>query len=178
LRLGATTAVVSAALWTVSGFIFPTWMRYFADDVARLSGGQYVHFVVSNMLCGLIAATQSYYVVTYLSVRLCFPWLLQARPADARELPELSNLARLGRIVFGATVLVPFLALAALLLNDVQRAEIGAIAATGFFGCALAYVLDLSIRADLAALAAAINPGSDGLLSGDSAVSFLTGSRR
>jgi eukaryotic-like serine/threonine-protein kinase len=178
LTLGATTAVVSVTLWTVSGFIFPTWMRYFAADVAQLTPGQYVHFVVSNMLCGLIAATQSYYVVTYLSVRLCFPWLLQARPADARELPELSNLAQLGRIVLGATVLVPFLSLAALLLNDVQKAEIGAIAATGFFGCALAYVLDLSIRADLGALAAAINPGSDGLLSGDSVESYLTGSRR
>ncbi|MEX0677999.1 MAG: serine/threonine-protein kinase [Pirellulales bacterium] len=178
LKFGATTAIVSVALWTVSGFTFPTWMRYGADGPSQLSGGQYVHFVVSNMLCGLIAATQGYYVVTFLSVRNCYPWLLQARPADARELPELANLARLGRVVLGMTVLVPFLALGALLLNDVQRAEIGAIAATGFFGCALAYFLDLSIRADLGALATAINPHSDALLAGDSVESYLTGSGR
>lgn len=178
LKLGAATAVVSVALWTISGFTFPTWMRFGVDGPSQLSAGQYMHFVISAMLCGLIAATQSYYVITFLSVRICYPWLLKARPADARELPELANLVRLGRVVLGITVLVPFLALGALLLNDVQRAEIGAIAATGFFGCALAYLLDLAIRADLAALAAAINPGSDALLAGDSVESFLTGSRR
>jgi hypothetical protein len=175
LRLGAATAVISALLWTVSGFVFPTWLRYGAGE---LSAAHYVHFIVSNLLCGLIAATQSYYVVTFLAVRICFPWLVQARPADGRELPELANLARLSRIVLGLTVLVPFLALAALLLNDVQRAVIGAIAATGFFGCALAYLLDLAIRADVAALAAAVNPTSDALLGGDSVESFLGGSRR
>jgi hypothetical protein len=175
LRLGAATAVISALLWAVSGFVFPTWLRYGAGE---LSAAHYVHFVVSNLLCGLIAATQSYYVVTFLAVRICFPWLVQARPADGRELPELANLARLGRIVLGLTVLVPFLALAALLLNDVQRPVIGAIAATGFFGCALAYLLDLAIRADVAALAAAVNPSSDALLGGDSVESFLGGSRR
>jgi serine/threonine protein kinase len=178
LRLGAATAVVSAALWTVSGFVFPTWMRYGAAGAGELSAGPYVHFVVSNLLCGLIAATQSYYVVSFLSVRLCYPWLLRARPADARELPELANLARIGRIVLGLTVLVPFLALAALLLNDVQRVTIGAIAATGFFGCGLAYLLDLAIRADLGALAAAINPGTDALFASDSLDSLLGGSRR
>jgi hypothetical protein len=178
LKLGAATAVVSAALWSVSGFVFPTWIRYGAAGMGELSAGAYVHFVVSNLLCGLIAATQSYYVVTFLAVRVCYPWLLKAHPADARELPELAKLARLGRIVFGLTVLVPFLALAALMLNDVEQGTIGAIAATGFLGCGLAYLLDLAIRADLGALAAAINPSTDVLFGGDSMDSLLTGSRR
>ena len=81
LRLGLATAVVSAILWAVSGFVFPTWMRFGAGEI---SAKHYVHFVVSNLLCGLIAATQSYYVVTFLSVRISYPWLLQARPRDAR----------------------------------------------------------------------------------------------
>ncbi len=178
LRLGAATALVSAALWAVSGFVFPTWMRFGAGGPGQISAANYVHFIVSNMLCGLIAATQSYYVVTFLSVRVCYPWLLQARPPDARELPELANLARVGRIVLGLTVAVPFLALAALLLKDVDRSVIGAIAATGFFGCALAYWLDLAIRGDVSALATAINPSGDALLAGDSVESLLNGSRR
>ncbi len=174
LRLGAATAAVTAALWTVSGFVFPTWMRFGAGAASQISTGDYVHFIVSNLLCGLIAATQSYYVVTLLSVRICYPWLLQARPTDARELAELANLARWGRIVLGLTVLVPFLALAALLLKDVERGVIGAIAATGFIGCALAYWLDLTIRADIGALATAINPTSDALLAGDSVESLVS----
>jgi hypothetical protein len=179
LRLGAATAAVSACLWAVSGFAFPTWLRFGAGEGTQLLPRDYVHFVVSNLLCGLIAATQSYYVVTFLSVRICYPWLLAARPAaDARELPELANLAHLGRIVLGLTVAVPFLALAALLLNDVERDVIGAIAATGFLGCALAYWLDLAIRGDLSALATAINPSGDAFFAGDSVESLLTGSRR
>ncbi len=177
LRLGAATAGVSAALWTVSGFVFPTWLRFGATE-APISAAAYVHFVVSNMLCGLIAATQSYYVVTYLSVRVCFPWLLQARGPDARVLPELAHLARLGRGVLGLTVAVPFLALAALLLNEVARDVLGAIAATGFLGCVIGYWFDLAIRADLGALATAISPSGDALLSGDSVESLLGDSRR
>jgi serine/threonine protein kinase len=177
LRLGIATAGVSAVLWCLSGFVLPMWMRYGASGIGELSTGFYVHFILSNLLCGLIAATQSYYVVTFLSVRLCYPWLLQARPADTRDLPELGNLARVGRIVLGLTVLAPFLALAALLVNDVQRVTIGAIAATGFFGCGLAYLLDLAIRADLSALATALNPSTDALFAGESIDSF-TGSRR
>ncbi len=178
LRLGAATAAVTVCLWTVSGFVFPTWMRFGTGAASQIGPGDYIHFIVSNLLCGLIAATQSYYVVTLLSVRICYPWLLRARPADARDLPELATLARWGRVVLGLTVLVPFLALAALLLKDVERGVIGAIAATGFFGCALAYWLDLTIRADLGALATAINSSGDALLAGDSVESFLSGSRR
>ena len=73
---------------------------------------------------------------------------------------------------------VPFLALAALLLKDVERDVIGAIAATGFLGCALGYWLDLAIRGDVGALATAIHPSGDSLLAGDSVDSLLTGSRR
>jgi serine/threonine protein kinase len=178
LQLGAATAAISTALWVVSGFVFPSWMRYGAGAASQISAAHYIHFIVSNMLCGLISATQSYYVVTFLSVRICYPWLLQARSADARDLPELAQLVRWGRVVLGLTVAVPFLALAALLLKDVERDVIGAIAATGFLGCALGYWLDLAIRGDVAALATAIHPSGDSLGAGDSVDSLLTGSRR
>lgn len=178
LQLGVATAAISTALWFVSGFVFPTWMRFGAGAASQISASHYIHFIVSNMLCGLIAATQSYYVVTFLSVRICYPWLMQARAADARDLPELAGLVRLGRIVLALTVSVPFLALAALLLKDVERDVIGAIAATGFLGCALGYWLDLAIRGDVGALATAIHPSGDSLLAGDSVDSLLTGSRR
>src|SRR5690606_21833939 len=77
LRLGAATAGISACLWAISGFVFPTWLRFGAGGESLISAEQYMHFVVSQMLCGLIAATQSYYVVTFLAVRIDYPWLLQ-----------------------------------------------------------------------------------------------------
>lgn len=182
LTMGAATAGVTAALWSISGFVFPTWIHYGAGAMSRLSGEDYAHFVLANLLCGMIAATQSYFVVTFLSVRNCYPWLMQGRADDAREIGELASLARLGRIVFGVTVSLPFIALAALLMGrsdgHSDRAVIGTLAAIGFIGCVLAYLLDLAIRADLAALATAMNPSGDSLGGGDSLDSLLTGSRR
>jgi hypothetical protein len=179
LTLGLATAGVTALLWSISGFIFPTWIHYGAGAMSQLSGEDYAHFVLANLLCGMIAATQSYFIVTFLSIRNCYPWLMQGRPEDSREIGELAQVARMNRIVFGVTVSLPFIALAALLLiGDSEKHVIGALTAIGFIGCVLAYALDLAIRADLAALATAMNPSGDSLGGGDSLDSLLTGSRR
>lgn len=122
----------------------------------------------------MVAATQSYYVVTFFSVRYCYPWLLQARPLDARE---VAGLARRGRFFLALTVSVPFVALSALVLINFDRTVIGALGAIGLVGCALACLLEQAIRGDLAALAATMNPSGDALGS-DSIDSFLSGSRR
>ena len=177
LTLGSATAMITAILWAVSGFVFPLWIHFGAGTTSELTAQHFTHFVVSNLLCGMISATQSYYVVTFFAVRFCYPWLLSARPPDAREVNDLANLARRGRVFLALTVAVPFLALSALVLINFDRAVIGALGAIGLAGCALAYVLDLAIRADLSALAATMG-GGDALLGGDGIDSFLTGSRR
>ena len=178
LTLGSATAVITALLWTTSGFIFPAWIHYGAGSTSQLSAEHYRHFVVSNLLCGMIAATQSYYVVTFLSVRFCYPWLLQARPTDAREVNELESVARRGRILLALTVAVPFLAFAALLMINFNRLVIGGLTGIGFVGCGLAYLLDLTIRGDLSALAGVMNPSGEPHFGTDTSDSFLTGSRR
>ena len=178
LTMGGAVAWITAALWCVSGFVLPAWLQHGTSEASRLSPEQYAHFIASNLLCGMIAATQSYYVVTFLCVRFCYPWLLHARTADVREVADLADLMRRGRVVLALTVSVPFVALVAAVFINFDRAVIGALGGVGLAGCALAYLLDLMIRGDLAALAAAINPGGDALLSGESLDSFLSGSRR
>jgi hypothetical protein len=138
----------------------------------------YIHFIASNLLCGLIAATQSYFVITFLSVRNDYPWLLRARAADADQVNDLASVARRGRLMLALAVAIPFLAIfAALALQD-KTLVIGALAGMGLAGCGLAYGLDLAIRADLSALAAVISPGADPLVGSDSLDSRLTGSHR
>ncbi len=178
LTLGSATAMVTAVLWGTSGFIFPAWLRMSAGATSELSIELFRHFVVSNLLCGLISATQSYYVVTFFAVRFCYPWLVRARTPDAREVEDLAKLARRGRVFLALTVSVPFLAMAALVLINFDRPVIAALCGIGLLGCGLAYWLDLAIRGDLAALAATMNPGGDALLASDTIDSLLTGSRR
>jgi hypothetical protein len=132
----------------------------------------------------MIAATQSYYVVTFFAVRYCCPWLLQARPPDARGVTDLADQANRDRIFLGLTFSVPFVALFSVLaLSGLQlipdledRIVLGALGGLGLAGCALAYVLELAIRSDLEALATAMNPSGDPLLG--SGPPFLTDSRR
>ena len=176
LTFGAATAMITALLWTISGFVIPAWIHYGAGSESKLTPEHYRHFVVSNLLCGMISATQSYYVVTFFSVRFCYPWLLQARPADARDANDLADLARRNRIFLGLTISVPFLALSAAVQLVFNPEVIGALGAMGLVGCGLAYWLDLTIRGDLAALAASMDSGGDALLAGESSDSFLTGS--
>jgi hypothetical protein len=176
LTLGGIVAVLTAVLWTLSGFVFPAWMQYMHGAASRLTPEHYAHFIVSNLLCGMMAATQTYYVVTFMCLRYCYPWLLHARPADARETADLADLVRRGRIFLGVTLSVPFLALPAVVLINFHRAVIAGLGGVGLAACGVAYLLDLSIRADASALAAAINPSGDPLAT-ETADSFLTGTR-
>src|SRR5262249_17528181 len=122
-------------------------------------------------LSGIIAATQSYYVVTFFCVRYCCPWLLKARPADNQQASDLIELARRGRIMLGITFSVPLVSVIAVLtlsrmgiLSEVDDLVVlGALCALGLIGCGLAYFLDLAIRADLQALSSAVNPSSEPL---------------
>ena len=53
---------------------------------SQLSGDQFWHFVVSNLLCGLVAATQSYYVVTFIVSGSVIPGCCgRERPTPARS---------------------------------------------------------------------------------------------
>ena len=178
LTLGLATATITAALWATSGFVFPAWIQLDTGTNSQLSSRHFTHFVVSNLLCGLVAATQSYYVVTFLAVRFCYPWLVRARVPDAREIGDLAKLSRRGRISLALTVSVPFLALSALVLINFDRSVIAALSGIGLLGCGLAYWLDLAIRGDLAALAGTMNPDGDALLASDTIDSLMTGTRR
>ena len=178
LTLGAATAMITAILWALSGFVIPAWMHFGAGTTSQLESEHFAHFVVSQLLCGLVSATQSYYVITFFSVRFCYPWLVKARVPDAREITELAALAQRGRVFLALTVSVPFLAMAALVLINFDRSVMAGLCVIGLLGCGLAYWLDLVIRGDLAALAATMNPGGDALLASDTIDSLLTGSRR
>jgi hypothetical protein len=178
LTFGGAVGVVTGVLWGLSGFILPAWLQLAAEAESQLTFQKFAHWIVSQLLCGMIAATQSYYVVAFLSVRYCYPWLLQSRVVDASAAAELGELARRGRVVLGFTVAVPFIALMAAGLINFDRLVILALGGVGLAGCGLAYLLDLNIRGDVAALAAAINPSGDPLFATDSVDSFTTRSRR
>jgi eukaryotic-like serine/threonine-protein kinase len=178
LVIGDVAALVAAVLWTVSGPIFPAGIELAVGDTSGLTLQHTLHFVVSDALSGLIAATQCFYVMTFLAIRYCYPRLLQALPADAREIDGLLALARRSRTYFGLAVAAPFIAVMVMVFVNTDRWPVGVLGGVGLLGFALAYFFDVSLRGDLAALAGMMNPGGDALGSGDSFDQLVGSSRR
>lgn len=179
LRLGNYLAGVVMLLWAVSGLILPVWLGI----VQARSGGEVetapiVHFFLSQMLCGLIATTISYFIVIFISVRYFYPRLLSREPAEHSEIEQLAQLSRHIWLYYLLAVAVPILAMPLLVLIEALRAFIVILSLLGLVGFFLAYTVDRAIRDDLATLAQIINPAGSTLAATETSDSFLTGSKR
>jgi serine/threonine protein kinase len=177
-RIGDIAALVSGFEWLVSGFVFPAWLHAHATGETPLNVQHYLHFIGSQLLCGLIAATLTFFFVTFVAVRICYPLLMQRQLAAPEEVESLVRLGRRVWLYFGLAVCVPFLAVMLLVVIASERSAIGILGGVGMIGFGLSFWLSLAIRSDLAALAAAINPAGESLTGGgESSESFWTMSR-
>ena len=151
LRLGARTAVVCVACWAVAGLIWPVAVRLMAGPPDGPEA--YIHFLLSLIVCGLIAAAYPYFFVTYLAVRAIFPAYLGPAGPVAEDRPVLGLVEReLGRYRMVAAA-VPLFAVALLASRGVaQPYAVAALSVAGLVGTLLAFVIEGRTRADLRAL--------------------------
>jgi hypothetical protein len=150
----------------VSGVIFPVWLHAHAPADSPLTWQHYGHFIGSQLVCGLISATLTFFFVTFVAIRVCYPLLLQRHLAAADEVTSLVRLSARVWIYFGLAVCAPFLAVMLLVLIASERSAIGILGGVGLIGFGLSFWLSLAIRSDLAALAAVINPAGESLTGG------------
>jgi len=152
LRLGSVAAGVCVSCWIVAGIVWPVALRIIAGPAP---GGleTYIHFMLSLVICGLIAAAYPYFLVTFLAVRVLYPALLHGGlpcPADASALHNVDR--ELSRYLTVATA-IPLLALALLASKGLSNPVIvGILSGAGLAGIALAFVLEGKTRAALTAL--------------------------
>ncbi len=187
LRLGDYLAVTVIALWVASGIILPPWltlMRTQADAPVRLAS--IVHFFLSQCLCGLIATTMSYFILTFIGVRYFYPRLIARELPEHSDVDQLAGLSRRIWLYYLLAVAAPFLA-ALLLMSQFSpagAAESGNLKlfimfliVLGLVGFGMAYYFDRAIRDDLSALAQIVNPAGSTLAGTETTESFMTGSR-
>ncbi|MGH7192518.1 MAG: serine/threonine-protein kinase [Candidatus Saccharimonadales bacterium] len=161
LWLGDYVAWVTAAAWTASGVCFVTWLRLSVAGGERGVALDHVHFFTALVLCGLMAATLSFFGVTFVAVRVFFPRLVEPGALDAAAARELGKLTARSGFYFVLAVSVPFLAMVAtvLLLEAAQdRMAVSALGTLGLLSFAAAYRLWQEIQHDIAALVAALDP--------------------
>jgi hypothetical protein len=144
--------------WLIAGLAFPLSLRALVGQFP-LSG--YLHFFVSHITCGFVAAGLPFLVTTWLAVRVFYPSLLGSEVPSDSEIRQLAALPRHAGYSLVAAAVVPMLALIMLLPGArEQRLTVLTVvfliismavflAAYGIYGW---------IRRDLAALSLATRP--------------------
>ncbi len=153
LRLGGITAWVSVGCWAVAGAVWPVALRAAAGPPPE-GPVAYAHFLMSLVVCGLIAAAYPYFLVTFLAVRVFYPTLLGPNGLVSTDPPALRRVERELGFYRAVAAAVPLLAVTLLALSRTSIVPAMAVlSAAGLAGVGLAYLLEGRTRTDLAALA-------------------------
>ena len=155
LRLGQITALLCVGCWLVAGCVWPVILTARVGP-PKPGSGLYLHFMASFVVCGLIAATYPYFLVTYRTVRVLYPALLGRGgpgPADGPALRRVERELGVYRVLAAA---IPLAAVGLLTGIGVKNAPaVAVLCGTGVAGSLMVYVLEGRIRSDLEALAQA-----------------------
>lgn len=151
LRLGHYAALICTTEWIIAGIAYPVSMHY---AIGALPFSDYLHFLGSLVLCGLIAASYPFLGVTYISLHAIYPRLLQSSVFSQQEAPETyRQIKRLTWIYLIMAFLVPTLSIAALaMINLDDKVAIGILTVAGTLGAVSIFRVFQSLQADLDAL--------------------------
>jgi serine/threonine protein kinase len=157
LELGEYVAAVTFYGWMTTGLILPLWINA-ADARPGFSWQVLLVFLMSHALCGLIAATMSFFFVTFLAVRCLYPPLAQAQLEESAAAADLSRLGRRIAYYFGGAVLAPVLSIIFLAIGSFHQHFSLIMGVMGLVGFAVAYQMAKVIQGDISALLQAVLP--------------------
>lgn len=159
LNLGRITAVVGIALWSVAGVVYPAAIRLGGAD---LVWHDFLHFIASLALGGLIAATYPFFAITWLATRAFYPALLRVgeiHPNDPEGSAEAARLVELERLTWRYLVLAASLPMFGVTImvtlggGTSDRYLLAILSVSSLAGFGLIYLLARAVQRDLAALA-------------------------
>jgi hypothetical protein len=159
-------------LWVVSAFVFPTWLRA-TGHYNPEQGYDYLYFFLSQIICGLIASTQTFFMLAFVAVRGFYPLLVRLDRSDPEEVDRLLRLSRRCYWYLGLAFAAPLVAIAVLgviLPSDqtiIHWLTVG-LALIGMVSSFLVWKLLRAIQGDIAALAAAVDRSQTGIETLDS----------
>lgn len=119
LMFGLFVSIVSIAMWTVSGMVFPIAVGWGHDVPGLMSF--YTHFFLSLALCGFAAAAYPYFLLTTLATRFFVPALVRNNFYDGPKWRDLQTLRKLNTIHLVLTVLVPIIGVVLALAADSEQ---------------------------------------------------------
>ncbi len=154
-------------LWIVTGLTFPTWLHLHFGSIEGAGIHEFESFLASQIACGGISSTITFFLINLLMVRVYFPVLLRNDLGDGAEGKQLLRsapfehllLSHCHRVVryadFGVGVIISSIS------GDLVKAWMGILSVIGFVSCFASFKLLQVIRYDLEALAIAIDPAHE-----------------
>ncbi len=158
LWLGDYVAWISGAEWVISGLIFPAWLELSLGTATGLSTTQWIHFVASQSVCGLIASTMAFFLVTLFSVEVLTPVLIETDQDDETMRLSLERLsARTGMYTFFSLAAIPVALVVMPLVRTESRMAFLVLGLVGLVATRLAFVLARRIQRAADALQVAVS---------------------
>ncbi len=150
LQIGHFVALIGIAEWTIAGIAYPVALESLGADLAL---NQFVHFVVSLAICGLIAAAYPFFLLAVLGMRAWLPPLFRPRLVTGDDCQQLEWLGRVVWYYLGVAALVPMLAV--VLLNfsgSTNRTALGVVSGSSVVGLLAIFFMARMLQHDIRAL--------------------------
>lgn len=180
LNLGHYAAMIGITLWTVAGIAYPVSIHVAIGEVPP---SIYPHFFASLVICGLIAASYPFLLVTFLTLRAYYPALLSLERLAQQDFARFAKVSRRAGVYFVLAVLIILVSILALILasddDKVAKFAMVTLCLAGIAGSYPAFRLFRAIQADLAVLAIpAARRGSIGDVDSESVEAIASGTWR
>lgn len=165
LRLGLVCSLVIFAAWLLTGIAFPLGIDW-AVSGGKLHASHYLQFIVSQAMHALIAASGTYFLVTFLCVRACYPRLIPDQVPRSTAQRDLTLVQRCSVVYLAALGISPLLAIVALATifwnkSPELRFVFVWLALLGELGFLMGWTISEKLKPDLETLRAAVRPGED-----------------
>ncbi|WUC06042.1 hypothetical protein OG874_13275 [Nocardia sp. NBC_00565] len=109
LQLGRRNVLTCFALWVVAGVVVPVSVQVSGN---QLSAEAYVHFFITQIVCGAIAMAYPYFLVSFYAVRCIYPIFLPHGGLGAEDAGQLRQLDRRSTYFLAIAAAVPLLGVA------------------------------------------------------------------
>jgi serine/threonine protein kinase len=158
LWLGDYVAWISGIEWVISGLIFPAWLQISLGTATGMSSRQWIHFFASQAVCGLMAATISFFLVTIAAVEVMCPLLLEPDEDDEAMRRSLERLSmRTGLYTFLSLAAIPLAVVVMPLVRTESQMAFLVVGLVGLIGTIFSFMMARRIQRASDALQIAVS---------------------
>lgn len=150
LNAGNHAVTIGLVIWLSAGILFPLLMQL---NAGSLSGTVYLHFAISMLLCGAIAAVYPFFFVSFIALRAFYPLLLAGNPPSASDCQQLTRIGQHASRYLLIAGALPLVGVTLLAFNQsTSMLAHSVLSISGLVGFLVAFRMHRLLQLDIAAL--------------------------